>query len=62
LLAVGIIVLALFWWPVGWAKIVIIVAAALLALFSLFYNVCCCRKGKEGCAAPAEAEEPKEEG
>ncbi|UCC39501.1 MAG: hypothetical protein JSV96_17240 [Candidatus Aminicenantes bacterium] len=49
LLAVAIIVLAIFFLPAAWAKWVIVVAAALLAIMSLFYQTCCCRslKGAE---------------
>ncbi len=47
LLAVGIVVLAIVWWPEAWARWIIILAAALLAIMSLFYNVCCCRSLKK---------------
>ncbi len=47
LLAVGIMVLAIVWWPEAWAKWVIVAAAALLAIMSLFYNTCCCRSLKK---------------
>lgn len=47
LLALAIVVLALFWWPIAWAKWVIIVAAAILAIMSLFYQTCCCRSLKK---------------
>ena len=47
LLALGIVVLAVFWWPESWAKWVIVVAGALLALMSLFYKACCMWKMKE---------------
>ena len=47
LLAVGILVLAIVWWPASWAKLVIIIASALLVIMSFFYNTCCCRKKKE---------------
>jgi hypothetical protein len=50
LLALGIIVLAIFFWSAPWAKIIIIIAGALLAIMSLFYNVCCCRMKKEAAA------------
>jgi hypothetical protein len=49
ILAVAILVLAIVWWPASWAKLVIIIASILLALMSLFYNKCCCRKEKESC-------------
>jgi len=42
LLAVAIVVMALFFLPAAWAKWVIVVAGALLAIMSLFYNKCCC--------------------
>ena len=38
LLAVAIVVIAIFFWEASWAKIVLIIAAALLAILSLFYN------------------------
>ncbi len=44
---VVILVVALVWWPETWAKWVIVIAAALLAIMSLFYNVCCCRSLKK---------------
>jgi hypothetical protein len=50
LLALGIVVLAVFFWSAPWAKIIIIIAGALLAIMSLFYNVCCCRMKKEAAA------------
>ncbi len=46
LLAAAIVVLAIVWGPTMWAKWVIVVAAALLAIMSLFYNVCCLHKTK----------------
>jgi hypothetical protein len=49
LLAAAILVLAIGWWPASWAKIVIIIASAILTLMSLFHSVCCCRKGKDTC-------------
>jgi len=49
ILAAAILVLAIGWWPASWAKIVIIIASAILTLMSFFYNVCCCRKGKDTC-------------
>ena len=48
LLAVAIVVMAVFFLPAAWAKWVIVAAAALLAIMSLFYNKCCCRSMKEG--------------
>lgn len=44
LLALGVIVLAVFWWPESWAKWVIVAAGAILAIMSLFYNKCCLHK------------------
>ena len=49
LLAIAVLVITIVWWPAAWAKIVIIIAEALLAIMSLFYDKCCCRKGKEAC-------------
>jgi hypothetical protein len=46
ILALAIVVLAIVWGPTMWAKWVIVVAAALLAIMSLFYNVCCLHKAK----------------
>jgi hypothetical protein len=47
LLALGIIVLAVFFLPAAWAKWVIVVAGALLAIMSLFYKTCCCANLKK---------------
>ena len=47
LLAVAIVVIALFWLSAAWAKWVIIAAAALLAIMSLFYNKCICQDKKK---------------
>jgi hypothetical protein len=47
LLSAGIVVLAIFWWPASWAKWVIVAAAAILAIMSLFYQSCCCRNLKK---------------
>jgi hypothetical protein len=48
LLALAIIAIAVFFWTATWAKIAIIVGAALLAVTSLFYQSCCCRlKGEK---------------
>jgi hypothetical protein len=47
LLAVAIVVLAVFFWPATWAKWVIVIAAAILAIMSLFYQTCCCRSLKK---------------
>ncbi len=44
LLAAGIVVVALVWGPMMWAKWVIVAVAALLAIMSLFYNACCLGK------------------
>jgi hypothetical protein len=46
ILAVAILVIALIWGPTMWAKWVIVAAAAILAIMSLFYNVCCLHKTK----------------
>lgn len=46
LLAAAIIVLAIFFLPAAWAKWVIVVAAALLAIMSIFYQSCFCRSLK----------------
>jgi chromate transport protein ChrA len=58
LLAIAIVVIAIFFWEASWAKIVLIIAAGLLAFLSLFFNVCCCRMKKE---APAEPPAPPAE-
>jgi len=47
LLAAAIIVLAIFWWPLMWAKWVIVALGAILAIMSLFYQACCCRGEKK---------------
>ncbi|MGD8535591.1 MAG: hypothetical protein PVF66_07040 [Candidatus Aminicenantes bacterium] len=47
LLALGIVVLAVFFFGEPWAKWIIVAAGAILAIMSLFYNVCCCRMKKE---------------
>jgi len=47
LFAAVIVVLAIVWWPETWAKWVIVVAAALLAIMSLFFKTCFCRGLKE---------------
>ena len=52
LLAVAIAVIALIWWPAGWARIAIIIAAGLLGVAGLFPAACCCMKHEK----PAEAE------
>jgi len=46
-LAVAIVVLAIFWWPLSWAKWVIVAAGAILAVMSLFYKSCCCQSLKK---------------
>lgn len=48
LLALGIVVLAVFFLPAVWAKWVIVAAGALLVIMSLFYSKCCCASLKEG--------------
>lgn len=47
LFAAAIVVLAIFWWPETWAKWVIVAAAAVLAIMSLFFKTCLCRGLKE---------------
>ncbi len=47
LLALGIVVVTVFWWPESWAKWVVVIAAGLLAIMSLFYNTCCCSNLKK---------------
>ena len=42
LLAAAIVVMAIFFLGTAWAKWVIIIAGALLAIMSLFYKTCCC--------------------
>jgi hypothetical protein len=44
ILALAIVVMAIFFLPAVWAKWVIIIAGALLAIMSLFYNKCCLHK------------------
>ena len=44
ILAIGILVITLVWWPENWAKIVVIIASAILAIGALFINKCCCHK------------------
>ena len=51
LLAAAILVIALVAWGASWAKIVIVVGAALLAITSLAYKTCCCGKRREGTQA-----------
>jgi len=50
LLALGVVVLAVFFFGEPWAKWVIVAAGAILAIMSLFYNVCCFRMKKEAAA------------
>jgi uncharacterized membrane protein len=52
LLAVAIAVIALVWWPAGWAKFVIAIAAVLLAVAGFSPATCCCKEQKK----PAEPE------
>jgi hypothetical protein len=47
ILAAGIAVLAIFWWPLTWAKWAIVAAGAILAVMSLFYQTCCCQGNKK---------------
>jgi len=59
LLAAAILVIALVAWGTSWAKIVIIVGAALLVITSLAYSTCCCRLGRERAAeAPPSGAPP----
>ena len=57
-LPVAIALIALIWWPAGWARILIVIAAGLLAVAGLLPTVCCCcmKKDKpvevEGASAP----------
>ena len=46
-MALAVVVLAIFWWPASWAKWVIVAAAAVLAVMSLFYKKCFCQDRKE---------------
>ena len=58
LMAAAILVLTIFFYGVGWAKIVTIIVAALLTIMSFFYNTCCCRKGKdESCGSTGSSGE-----
>jgi hypothetical protein len=52
-LAVAIAVIALIWWPAGWARIVIVIAAGLLVVAGLFPAACCCCMKQE---KPVEVE------
>ena len=55
ILAAAIVVLAIFWWPLMWAKWVIVAAGAILAVMAIFYQACCCRdmgKTEEGKEKP----------
>jgi membrane protein implicated in regulation of membrane protease activity len=47
LLAAAIVVIALIWLPALWAKWAIVIAAAILAIMSLFYNKCFCQDRKK---------------
>jgi VIT1/CCC1 family predicted Fe2+/Mn2+ transporter len=42
LLAAAIVVIAIFFLDASWAKLVLIIAGALLAIMSLFYKKCFC--------------------
>jgi hypothetical protein len=50
LLAAAVLVIALVAWGASWAKIAVIIGAALLAIASLGYKTCCCRMRQEGAA------------
>jgi hypothetical protein len=43
----GIVILAVFFWPEAWARWIVIIAAGLLAIMSLFYRTCCCANLKK---------------
>lgn len=47
ILAAAIVVLAIFWWPLKWAKWAIVAAGAILAVMAIFYQACCCRDMKK---------------
>ncbi len=47
LMAVAIIVLAIVWGDATWAKWVIVAAAGVLAVMSLFYKSCFCSDRKK---------------
>ena len=47
ILAAAVVVLAVVWWPLAWAKWAIVAAGAILAIMSLFYQTCCCRGEKK---------------
>jgi len=49
LLAAAIVVIAVFFLDASWAKLVLIIAGALLAIMSLFYKKCFCA-GKDKAA------------
>jgi len=55
-LPAAIVVVALVWWPAGWARIAIMIAAGLLAVAGLFPAACCCC----GKGAKTVQVEPKE--
>ncbi len=54
LLPVAITIIAVMWWPAGWARVAIVIAAALLAVAGLFPAACCCKKNGQ----PVEVEKP----
>ena len=56
LLAAAILVIALVAWGSSWAKIAVIIGAALLAVAGLGYRTCCCRGRQE---EVAEATPPR---
>jgi len=55
ILSMAVVVLAVFFWPATWAKWVIVAAAAILAIMSLFYQTCCCRSLKKAEAGTEKA-------
>jgi VIT1/CCC1 family predicted Fe2+/Mn2+ transporter len=54
LLAAAIVVIAVFFLDQSWAKLVLIIAGALLAIMSLFYNKCCLAGKAKPAEKPAE--------
>jgi hypothetical protein len=54
LLAAAIVVIAVFFLDQSWAKLVLIIAGALLAIMSLFYQKCLCAGKEKPVEKPAE--------
>ncbi len=46
-LAVVVFLLAMFWWPAGWAKWGVVAAGAILVIMGIFSRTCCCRDRKK---------------